>query len=188
MPNHITTVIEFTGKQENIEKIFELIAGENGEIDFNKLIPTPDNIYQGNIGQKEREIYGENNWFDWNVKHWGTKWNAYGICVDDNTLSFDTAWSFPEPVMDALAKLCYEHEVDFTGEWADEDTAYNTGYFESNCQNDEYYFSYDYYEDESDEAFEAYIRCKGENDCIGKNKNGNWVHYDCDSCPNKDNC
>jgi hypothetical protein len=42
----------------------------------------------------------EENWYDWNVNNWGTKWDASVIDFtreDDNTIivTFDTAWSPP---------------------------------------------------------------------------------------------
>ena len=190
MPNHITNKIEFYGDQSNIDKVLELIRGEKECIDFNKIIPMPDYIFRGDLGPKERELYGASNWYDWSVANWGTKWNAYYSNIDkaNNTMEFDTAWSCPLPVLDALAKLCYEHKVWFTGKWADEDSGYNVGVFESDCDNDEYWFSYEYVEDRSNEAYEIYIELKGENSCISKDADGNWVHYDCDNCPNANIC
>lgn len=132
--------------------------------------------------------YGCSSWYDWSCDAWGTKWNAYDVYVDDSTIEFDTAWSCPIPVLDALAKLCYEHEVWFTGKWADEDRGHNVGVFESDCDDDEYWFSYEYVENQSDEAYEIYIELKGESNCIGKDADGNWVHYDCENCPNANIC
>jgi hypothetical protein len=45
---------------------------------------------------------------------------------DENVLSFETAWSFPEPIFEEIAKSNpdWEFEVRF----ADEDFGYNTGY------------------------------------------------------------
>lgn len=190
MPNHVTNKIEFSGNKENIKKVLELIGGEYECIDFNKIVPTPDDIYQGNLGRKEKEIYGKNNWLDWNMSNWGTKWNAYSSWLDEknNIIYFDTAWSSPTLVLDALAKLCYEYKVSFTGKWADEDTGYNIGVFESDCDSDEYWFGYEYLESCSNEAYEVYIELKGESYCLGKDENGNWVSYDCDNCPNRENC
>lgn len=190
MPNHITNKIEFYGEQSNIDKVLELIKGEKECIDFEKIIPMPDNIFRGNVGAQERELYGKNNWYDWSIFHWGTKWNAYhsNLDKDNNTMEFDTAWSCPMPVLDALAKLCYERGVSFSGKWADEDAGCNVGVFESDCDGDEYWFSYEYVEDQSSEAYEIYIELKGESDCIGKDEDGNWIHYDCDNCPNANIC
>lgn len=190
MPNHITNKIEFYGEKENIKKVLELIKGEEGCIDFNKIIPTPENIYQGDLGEVERMLYGKNNWYDWNIAHWGTKWNAYSDWLDEenDVVYFDTAWSCPLPILDALAKLCYEYNVSFSGKWADENRGYNVGIFESDGDDDEYWFSYEDLEDESNEAYEIYVELKGEDLCMGKDENGNWVAYDCDTCPNRAHC
>jgi hypothetical protein len=104
-------------------------------------------------------------------------------------LEFNTAWSCPLPILDKLAELCYKYNVEFTGEWADENMGCNTGIFESYCNGDEYEFSYEYMEDCSSEAYEIYIDTHGESACLGKNpNNGKWIHYDCDDCPNKGDC
>lgn len=279
MPNHITNRIEFYGDQENINKVLELIKGEEGCIDFNKIIPMPKTLsltsgsiqdwavqyaickkslvekmqiesvlknieasFYGNyynklfmhqhsieeLQEKANEFeeklkaekkdifdrtdyeslgiktfedlgdayisniidYGNVDWYDWCCTNWGTKWNAYDIYFDedDNAITFNTAWSCPLPVLDKLAEMCYEYGVSFTGKWADEDCGCNVGIFESDCDGDEYWFSYEYMENCSNEAYDIYVELNGESNCIGKDENGNWIHYDCDDCPNKDIC
>ena len=50
--------------------------------------------------------YGYNNWYDWNVANWGTKWNAYDTYgFDETATSFNTAWSPPIKVIQKLADL-----------------------------------------------------------------------------------
>ena len=157
MPNYVTNRVEFQGKKEDIAKVLELIKSEDSYIDFNKIIPTPDYIYQGNLGEEERKLYGENNWYTWNCANWGTKWNAcYSYLADDDVLVFDTAWASPIPILEKLAEICYEHNVSFIGKWADEDAGSNTGTFESWYDEDGYDFDYNYVEDLSDEAYEIY--------------------------------
>jgi len=96
------------------------------EIDFNKIVPTPSHIYQGDLGQEEQERYGRDNWYDWNINNWGTKWNAYDQeMLDDKTISFNTAWSMPQPVIRALSEKF--PDVTVKVKWADEDFASNTG-------------------------------------------------------------
>lgn len=52
------------------------------------------------------EQYGYKTWYEWAIPNWGTKWNAYEVDVEDNTVSFDTAWNSPEPVLAAwIAKF-----------------------------------------------------------------------------------
>lgn len=46
-------------------------------------------------------------WYSWNVENWGTKWNSYDfeqVSEEPFQFTFDTAWDFPEPVFEALAK------------------------------------------------------------------------------------
>ena len=189
MPNHITSRIEFYGEQENIDKVLSIIKGEEECIDFNKIVPMPDYIFRGNLGPEEHAKYGKNNWYDWSLYNWGTKWNAYYSSADkeNNVIEFDTAWSCPLALLDKLAELCYEHEVYFTGKWADEDAGHNVGVFESDCDGDEYWFAYEYITNGSNEAYEIYMELRGSN-CIGQDSDGNWVHYDCDNCPNANIC
>jgi Ferredoxin-like domain in Api92-like protein len=56
--------------------------------------------------------FSGNGWYDWNVREWGTKWDACDVSVDDPhkdgkgnasvSISFNTAWSIPEPVFQAM--------------------------------------------------------------------------------------
>jgi hypothetical protein len=53
------------------------------------------------------EKYGSMDWYDWAVDNWGTKWNSYSYGEDRLgggcwEFKFDTAWSTPDPIFDAL--------------------------------------------------------------------------------------
>lgn len=74
----------------------------------------------------------ENNWWDWRVQHWGTKWeiatDARGIHRFENhlTVSFDTAWNPPLGIYEALMEqgfsvsaMYYEGGMAFCGAWTD---------------------------------------------------------------------
>lgn len=133
MPNHITTRIKITGDPEAVKRVLNKIKNDEfgmGTIDFEKIIPMPKNIFKGNLGVRERELYGNNNWYDWSVANWGTKWNAYGF--DPNTdyskekeLKFLTTWSAPHPVIAKLSEMF--PSVKLEHEWADEDIGMNCG-------------------------------------------------------------
>lgn len=133
MPNHITTRIKITGDPEAVKRVLNKIKNDEfgmGTIDFEKIIPMPKNIFKGNLGVREWELYGNNNWYDWSVANWGTKWNAYGF--DPNTdyskekeLKFLTAWSAPHPVIAKLSEMF--PSVKLEHEWADEDIGMNCG-------------------------------------------------------------
>jgi len=81
MPNHITNILTAHGDEKQLKAMFEAIKSDEiglGSTDFNKIVPMPENIYRGNLGKEEFEKYGSENWHDWSVNNWGTKWNSYG--------------------------------------------------------------------------------------------------------------
>lgn len=58
---------------------------------------------------KAYEACGHTSWYSWSVQNWGTKWNSYSYELVKREpelleFTFDTAWSPPEPVFEALAK------------------------------------------------------------------------------------
>lgn len=150
MPNHVKSVITISGNRENIAKVADLIIVTEGyreslkernirlreefrlpvppvgSLSFNRLIPTPGNIFQLPLSRKDEEKYGkENCWYDWNRTNWGTKWDAYEVETDVAGefihIEFWTAWSHPRKYMEALARVCAENGCDLNGEFADED-------------------------------------------------------------------
>lgn len=66
------------------------------------------------IHNENIEKYGFPTWYEWSIENWGTKWNAYNtihwdeVDFESDTMSFQTAWSPPLPVIRALAKLTGE--------------------------------------------------------------------------------
>lgn len=50
--------------------------------------------------------YGFDTWYEWRWTYWGTKWNAVNTQINEEkmAISFDTAWSAPVPVFEAIAK------------------------------------------------------------------------------------
>lgn len=117
MPNWMRTALEVSGNQKLREKFFNAIGqGLESEqpIDFEKIIPPPDNLFRGNIGNDEEKYCKDNNlpnWYDWNRENWGTKWNAaYGEIRpskqgDSTVLFFETAWSLPLPILEKIEHM-----------------------------------------------------------------------------------
>ena len=138
-----------------------------------KTLEDLGNMYLHNI-----MTYGCDTWYDWCCEYWGTKWNACEVCVGSNYISFQTAWSVPDPALEAFAYLCDKHNVTFKGNYADEDRGHNSGYIDSEYGITEY-------EDNSHEALSAYVELWGETDCIGEDENGNLIPYTCETCPHK---
>lgn len=116
------------GLPDNYE--FEINDAYNHFPDFQKVMPPPENIFNGDLGQKEREMCiqeGRPNWYDWNRKNWGTKWNSYSCeKLEDGSFTFETAWSGVPELMRLISSKFPELEIKY--EWSDEDTGYNCGY------------------------------------------------------------
>lgn len=138
-----------------------------------KTLKDLGNMYLYNI-----LTYGCDTWYDWCCEHWGTKWNACEVCISNNIISFATAWSVPDPILEAFAFLCDEYGVTFEGKYADEDKGNNTGHISSED-------GILPYENGSQEALRTYLNLWGDCNCIGEDENGNLINYDCDTCPNK---
>lgn len=108
---------------------------ENGSTNLREKYPTYQELadaYKRNV-----DLTGCLHWYDWNVQHWGTKWNAsgdQGVIVTGNraVFEFDTAWSAPEPIFDALAErypaLFFEFVARFEGDSAIVGRSYNHEY------------------------------------------------------------
>lgn len=60
--------------------------------------------------------HGHAYWYHWCCEHWGTKWLAdvahWSTAGDRETVCFDTAWSPPVPVLERLALLYPDAEIE----------------------------------------------------------------------------
>jgi hypothetical protein len=88
--------------------------------------------------EKQRKLadkYGADNWYDWHVQNWGTKWDAYQSIDEGPTatgighlISFQTAWATP---CHAIRKLSEKFpNAIFSVDYADEDIGSNCGSYE----------------------------------------------------------
>ena len=124
MPNHITNELIFRGVDDvAATSILAKLCNADGNVDFEVLVPTPPNVWLGNVGQfHEKRLGREMDALDWSRANWGTKWNAYGHKpverVDDALkIRFDTAWSPPYPWLVAVFNVL---KRDFEHNWMDE--------------------------------------------------------------------
>lgn len=72
----------------------------------------------GKVYHENLKKYGHSGWYGWNTANWGTKWNACQVTIDREAddrvfISFETAWSFPEPVFWVLFEKF--DDLEFTG-------------------------------------------------------------------------
>lgn len=126
MPNHVSNRLTMDGPYGPLRNIRDNCFTLDPELhttpqfDFNKIIPTPAYINQDNLQWGSEHQKSGRNWYNWNIEHWHTKWNAYDTFItqdlpptpiDDNPTNphqliteFDTAWSPPTPVVATLAQ------------------------------------------------------------------------------------
>ena len=131
MPNHITSIVrikderdleDYDKQEAGFKKFADKFRTKESDFDFNAVVPMPANIFRGDLGEKERKEHGANNWYDWAVANWGTKWNSYDVVYIEEAkyiemlVKFETAWAPPIPVLEAIADLGYR--VDYS--WVDE--------------------------------------------------------------------
>jgi hypothetical protein len=106
MPNHCNNQLTLESGQDilNVLNPYLTFKGEDiiecneYDFDFHKIIPEPN-------GEEKNE-----NWYQWRLDNWGTKWTGYdGRLNDDQTaFTFNTAWSPPLPIIKKLAELTGE--------------------------------------------------------------------------------
>ena len=93
-----------------ISDIKKKIFNSKDELDFQKIIPMPKSE--------------EENWYDWSIDNWGTKWNASteDVDIDDDRIyiRFNTAWSPPIPIIKKLHEMFDSEEVMITGHYEEE--------------------------------------------------------------------
>lgn len=122
MPNHIINELIFRGvSSEQQETILAAACGQDGNVNFEIIVPLPLNIWWGNVGSQHEKTFGRTA-LAWSRENWGTKWNAYSHQPTERTadtliLRFETAWSPPYPW---LAAIFNKLSLPFEHNWLDE--------------------------------------------------------------------
>ena len=148
MPNYCNNNIVITGPNSVIDKIEKIANGDKGDL-LQYFYPMPKALQdttaplQKDATKEEKakakenlKKYGYDNWYDWRVENWGTKWdimefyniNRKEIGEDESEISlgFDTAWApalgayerfIDENSNCSLKAYYYEPGCDFMGEW-----------------------------------------------------------------------
>lgn len=118
-----------------------------GEETKNVLIPVENNTDEKCLAL--RKEFGTDNWYDWNVQNWGTKWDVEVLksnCWLDETsinMSFNTAWSPPETFLKKLQQKYQSLDIKLSYTLEGSDTC---GLFETYRDGD--FVDLDYSEDE----------------------------------------
>lgn len=155
MPNWCNNTVEVYHPDPS--KLKALVEAFNEGKFCNHIIPVPKELtetvaghcgegYAQDLNQFKMELnlkyFGAKDWYDFCVARWGTKWdvggdNAYSDPVElkegqnDVTLGFDSAWSPPVGVYEAMVEqgfsvtaYYYESGMAYCGKWWDGDDNY----------------------------------------------------------------
>ena len=146
MPNWCDNQITITGPNSVIDKIEKIVKAEDthentGLLNFFKPMPKElEGTTSPSSSAKKPQpmVEGFDNWYDWRVENWGTKWELcefYGVdrqhlndSLDESIISFgfSSAWAPPINAYEqflrdnencSLKAYYYEGGCDFMGEW-----------------------------------------------------------------------
>lgn len=132
MPNYCSNTITIRGDKDTLDEFVKRVTvapdkreadGQEYEI-LKSLYPTPQELVMvsgwsaDETVQTEREKqydanhakYGSRDWYDWNCKHWGTKWGDCDTVLlqhTDKIVQFSTltAWSPPLEGISTISKM-----------------------------------------------------------------------------------
>jgi hypothetical protein len=113
MPNWCSNNIRVSGPAAAIDEFAEWL--DDGKNLLGKILPTPKELtevqspFNGTKEESDALIakYGFNNWYDWNIHNWGTKWDVEADVQENDGeigLMFESAWSPPQRAIALLAK------------------------------------------------------------------------------------
>tara|TARA_R100000030_G_scaffold72765_1_gene56099 strand:+ start:325 stop:795 length:471 start_codon:yes stop_codon:yes gene_type:complete len=135
MPNWTYNSVQFVGKTEDsVKNLKRLLKSKDNDFDFNNIVPMPlaltetvsgsENAkpeWQKEQSEKLKKQHGFDNWYDWSIMNWGTKWNACDTNVELNknvlNYTFDTAWDAPREIAKALLHMRNTILKDISIEW-----------------------------------------------------------------------
>jgi len=180
MPNWCNNNIEIIGPKH---KVNALIKGAKAGEFVNTLYPRPkvleDTEDTNNTEKMSKQpvVDGHNNWYDWRVANWSTKWDVdvyegsiqeqeelFGKDDGDKraVFGFDSAWSPPigayahylekNPDM-SIRAIYYEPGCDFMGVWEDFDDRCYT------CSEDAPKSDSEFWQTEDGKLIDDYMGC-----------------------------
>ena len=131
MPNWCSNGI--TLRHADPAMLDRVIAGKEGLLQ--EFIPCPQELTEAvaNFETNDAMVakYGYSSWYDWNIAHWGTKWDFALENLERHedgsvTAAFDSAWSPPVTAYERLMELgfeitayYYEPGMQYVGKWED---------------------------------------------------------------------
>jgi hypothetical protein len=119
-------VLEYSGSEEQELSFWNFKQPEDKQLYFGASDYKPEGYDQ--LSMEDRLAismkHSSDGWYDWNVREWGTKWDACDVSLQDHIqekeqylhYSFSTAWSIPEGAFVEMVAQHPELEFDFSCE------------------------------------------------------------------------
>lgn len=117
---------QFTVVHEDQQMIERFVKAVEENKLLNEFIPMPKELEDTTSPSRDTneqliEKYGYNNWYNWRIDNWGTKWDiSSGAVVElignEAFGSFSTAWSPPIPFFEALTDLGFDVNITYDEE------------------------------------------------------------------------
>lgn len=122
MPNWCSNIVMIRGDNSTIQELVDFVDGGSSSFSLHAIMPMPIELKNGKAPERDEEVaklneitFGAKDWYDWANLNWGTKWDVDAKIVSDEggvmlpdyrtvRFEFDSAWSPPLPVYEALAK------------------------------------------------------------------------------------
>lgn len=108
MPNWCSNSLKLTATNDSNRKLLDEL-----EKQFNAMHPVIFDI----IKPTPLDLLDGQGWYDWRIKNWGTKWDATLLNAyrkkDTATLYFETAWSPPIEIYQALEEEGFKVEATY---------------------------------------------------------------------------
>jgi len=139
MPNWCLNNLKIVGEVKELKKFEKKVDKENFLGSFiplpkeleerqspskttNTVNPTKEDLKENIEKNRLKKLYGSDNWYDWSIKNWGTKWDMNEVCRDDDEeldayeedeqeevleiqYAFSSPWSPPIKGLESISKL-----------------------------------------------------------------------------------
>lgn len=146
MPNWVYNTLTVMGDApEDIDEFLKAVSKPVPRMEaLTDGVPTemePTEFSFWNVIAPPKEIWEEyyapssggdtaNGWYEWNCKNWGAKWDAGSVSVEKSdtevSISFETAWSPVEQIVDMLSlqfrHLSFHYSYEEENGWGGEST------------------------------------------------------------------
>lgn len=122
-PNWCENNLTIKGDKKTLDKFIQAAKRKNTDLSLQKLVPMPKELENTkadhqHVNQDLIDKYGADNWYDWQVKNWGTKWDIEATLLKDlynNSnipiklkdkifYEFDSAWAPPIDAFITISK------------------------------------------------------------------------------------